>query len=207
MKVLNSQFHDMVLAFLANNYVNTKEEVDTTISELRQLPMFSLLTEDDIEDITKKITSERSIRLDLGSYIEGEVKYEKWFLSKKADLELRYWDRYKKYLIYEKKFSINVVNTMDDINDTLTDLLGNPVSSGTFQRRGLIVGDVQSGKTSNYIGLICKAADAGYKVIVLLTGTIEKLRRQTQLRLDEGFVGMDSAAMIKQKGKNNVGVG
>lgn len=207
MNVLNSQFHDMVLAYLANNDVNTKEEVDNTISQLRQLPMFSLLTEDDIVDITKKITSERSIRLDLGSYIEGDVKYEKWFLSKKADLELRYWERYKKYLIHEKRFSINVVNTMDDINDTLTDLLGNPISVGRFQRRGLIVGDVQSGKTSNYIGLICKAADAGYKVIVLLTGTIEKLRRQTQLRLDEGFVGMDSAAMIKQKENNIVGVG
>ena len=46
-------------------------------------------------------------------------------------------------------------------------------------KRGLIIGDVQSGKTSTYIGFICKAADAGYKVFILLTGTIESLRQQT----------------------------
>lgn len=96
---------------------------------------------------------------------------------------------------------------MDDILDNLTDLLGNPKSKKSFQRRGLIIGDVQSGKTSNYTGLLCKAADAGYEAIVLLTGTIEKLRKQTQLRIDEGFVGMDSSAMIKQKENNIIGVG
>ena len=46
-------------------------------------------------------------------------------------------------------------------------------------KRGLIIGDVQSGKTSTYIGLICKAADAGYKVFILLTGTIEAVNVRT----------------------------
>ena len=58
-------------------------------------------------------------------------------------------------------------------------------------KRGLIIGDVQSGKTSTYIGFLCKAADAGYKVFILLTGTIESLRRQTQERVEEGFIGID----------------
>lgn len=78
-------------------------------------------------------------------------------------------------------------------------LLGDPTRSIVYKRRGLIIGDVQSGKTANYTGLICKAVDAGYKVVVLLTGTIEKLRQQTQQRIDEGFVGRDSDAMMKQK--------
>lgn len=55
--------------------------------------------------------------------------------------------------------------------------------------------------------MICKAADAGYKVVILLTGTIEKLRQQTQSRLDEGFIGMDSNGMIKNKENNYIGVG
>jgi len=93
---------------------------------------------------------------------------------------MKYWERYRKYLLSDKGFSTNVVNTMDDVLDTLTDLLGDPTRDMEFHRRGLIIGDVQSGKTANYTGLICKAADSGYKVIVLLTGTLEKLRQQTQ---------------------------
>lgn len=52
-----------------------------------------------------------------------------------------------------------------------------------------------------------KAADAGYHIIILLTGTIEKLRRQTQGRTDEGFVGLDSTAFNKNKDSVFVGVG
>ena len=56
----------------------------------------------------------------------------------------------------------------------------------------MVVGQVQSGKTSNYTGLICKAVDAGYKVIIVLAGIHNSLRSQTQLRLDEGFLGRDT---------------
>ena len=79
--------------------------------------------------------------------------------------------------------------------------VGNPKSENNFLKRGLIIGDVQSGKTSTYIGLMCKAADAGYKVFILLTGTIESLRRQTQERVEEGFIGIDMSS------KDNVRVG
>ncbi len=41
------------------------------------------------------------------------------------------------------------------------------------QRRGLIIGDVQSGKTINYSGIICKAVDAGFPNSHFLTGTTE----------------------------------
>ncbi len=56
----------------------------------------------------------------------------------------------------------------------------------------MVVGQVQSGKTANYTGLICKAVDAGYKLIIVLAGMQNSLRSQTQLRLDEGFLGFDS---------------
>jgi hypothetical protein len=72
-------------------------------------------------------------------------------------------------------------------------------------RRGLVIGDVQSGKTSTYIGLICKAADAGFKVFILLTGTIESLRKQTQERVEEGFIGIDMSDPTT--GGKRVGVG
>ena len=59
------------------------------------------------------------------------------------------------------------------------------------------MGNVQSGKTQNYIGLINKAVDAGYKVIILLGGHQNELRKQTQERVDEGFIGLESQHLVK----------
>ena len=121
-----------------------------------------------------------------------------------------FWSRYKDYLINHSSISRISINLLDDV--TLPDImncLGNP--NDTLDkprlRRGLIIGDVQSGKTATYTGLICKAADAGYKVVILLTGITENLRRQTQERIDEGIIGIT----LKKEGKIDkyprVGVG
>ena len=121
-----------------------------------------------------------------------------------------FWSRYKEYLINHSSISRISINLLDDV--TIPDImncLGNPNDKleKPRLRRGLIIGDVQSGKTATYTGLICKAADAGYKVVILLTGVTENLRRQTQARIDEGIVGMT----LKREGKNEkhlrVGVG
>ena len=61
----------------------------------------------------------------------------------------------------------------------------------------MVVGQVQSGKTSNYTGLINKAADAGYKLIIVLAGMHDSLRSQTQIRIDEGFIGRTTKRLIK----------
>lgn len=199
---------DMVTASIYRNESITESEIDDLISFSAKAPIFknNPLTDEDINYVRKQIHSEYLIRLELGLSIvdKGHVK---WFDDIKPNLEMKYWNRYKNYLLQDKKFPVNVVRTMDEVSDELTDLLGNPHKDTIFQRRGLIIGDVQSGKTANYTGLICKAADAGYKVVVLLTGTIEKLRQQTQMRLDEGFIGMDSDGMLKQKEDIYVGVG
>ena len=205
-------FYNLVETYVKNIYDQKKvieeSDINDGVNQFKDMPIFNgEIREEHIKQIKNEITSKMSIKLDLGTLLNGDYKYEKWFLSKKSELDMKYWERYKKYLLNDKKFSPVVVNTMDDMLDTLTDLLGDPSIKGEFQRRGLIVGDVQSGKTSNYTGLICKAADAGYKAIVLLTGTIEKLRKQTQMRIDEGFVGMDSAAMIKQSEDSIIGAG
>ncbi len=191
---------------IAQLILNSKKEYleDSEIDDLveKMSKMFKV-TDSEVESVKKQIKYECSIKMTEGASVRE--KHKEWFLDRKADLEMRYWNRYKKYLL-NKGFSVNVINTMDDVLDKLTDYLGDPCSQTEFQRRGLVIGDVQSGKTSNYTGLMCKAADAKYKVIILLTGTIEKLRKQTQSRIDEGFVGMKSINCI-QKDTNNAFVG
>lgn len=99
----------------------------------------------------------------------------------------RYWQRYQEYL--EQKLSYKVVDALDESTDSILGLLEDPLREGSWDRRGLVVGHVQSGKTASYTGLICKAADAGYKIIIVLAGMHNNLRSQTQIRLDEGFLG------------------
>jgi hypothetical protein len=68
---------------------------------------------------------------------------------------------------------------------------------------GLVVGDVQSGKTANFCGLVSKAADLGISLIIVFSGTTNTLRNQTQKRIDEAFgrfqeVAIDWTFLTKQ---------
>jgi hypothetical protein len=92
----------------------------------------------------------------------------------------------------ERSLSARAVEALDDSTDTVLGLLEDPLREGPWDHRGLIVGHVQSGKTAHYTGLICKAVDAGYKMIIVLAGLHNNLRSQTQMRLDEGFLGYET---------------
>ena len=105
----------------------------------------------------------------------------------------RYWQRYAEFL--ERRLPQDAVQALDLSTDTVLSLIENPKRDGQWDRRGLVVGHVQSGKTSHYSGLICKAADAGYKIIIVLAGLHNNLRAQTQVRLDESFLGFRTTAV------------
>lgn len=103
-----------------------------------------------------------------------------------------YWRRYRDFL--ESKLSDTVVEGLDQATDSILELLEDPQRADPWDRRGLVVGHVQSGKTSNYSGLICKAADARYKIIIVLAGLHNNLRSQTQMRLEESFLGYETTS-------------
>ena len=133
-----------------------------------------------------------------------------WYQHNKSDNF--YWERFKEYL--SKTRSVEIATKLDITTDSIMGNLGNPKSSAPFQRRGLLLGDVQSGKTATYTAICNKAADAGYKVIIVLAGILENLRIQTQERLDAEFVGLDSKYSFSLGNKadnamknNPVGVG
>lgn len=191
------QFESTIMGalFSKKGKIYTEEEIDNIINTFAKLDVFSGVTSEEIEIIRKDIHSKQLIRLDIGTVLIDN-NHKKWFMAKKAQLDMKYWLRYKDYLINDKKYAQNVIDSMDDVSDEIVDLLGDPQSQFGFQRRGLVIGDVQSGKTANYISVINKATDAGYKIIVLLTGTIEKLRKQTQIRVDEGFIGRSSGSEL-----------
>ena len=104
-------------------------------------------------------------------------------------LEWQCWHSYETYL-HGKMLPKHVIRTLSNDTRRILDLLGDPAQSCTWDRRGLVLGHVQSGKTSNYAGLLCRAADAGYKLFIVITGIHENLRAQTQQRIQEGFIDL-----------------
>ena len=98
-----------------------------------------------------------------------------------------YWTLMKRQL--EKKFAAPVVQSIDrQSSRVLKQILFSPEET-SFRKMGLVLGQVQSGKTANYSALIAKACDEGYKLIIVLSGIHNDLRQQTQERLDEEFLG------------------
>ena len=153
--------------------------------------------------IRNYIYSQLEIEQEEGDEIIGDYNHNyDWYKNLKLDNKrCGYWFQYKNYLKNTKELSPKVINTIDIDTNKIMSYIGDPNQDNPFSIRGLVMGDVQSGKTSNYLGIITKAADAGYKYIFILTGTIESLRKQTQIRIEEGFIGYDSIARKK------VGVG
>jgi Z1 domain len=167
------------------------------------------LSDDVVEEAKRMLHARFAIRMELGQTIVGEDEHEPWLAARKFEIDPFYWSRYREFLI-RAGWSPDVVRTLDRALDEILDLLGNPVERHPWKRRGLVVGDVQSGKTATYAGLINKASDAGYRMVILLTGTLENVRRQTQERLDAAFVGFDSRDYLttgQLHRKRHVGVG
>jgi Z1 domain len=160
------------------------------------------------EDARRLLHARLRIRMDMGQTLKSE-DHLPWLGASRSTIDPFYWDRYRQMLLRDG-WSPLVAATLDRSTDELLDLLGDPTRPGPWKRRGLVVGDVQSGKTASYAALICKAADAGYRMVILLTGTLENVRRQTQERLDAAFVGLDSRDFLTTSSigrKSHIGVG
>ena len=114
-------------------------------------------------------------------------EFEEWLPEIRSEVEWDYWLRYKEHI--QKDLPYGSVVSMAETTDDILGFLGNPALDTSWDRRGLAVGEVQSGKTANFIGVMNKALDVKYKVIIILTGFTEELRKQTQRRVDDGSLG------------------
>ncbi|MCH8034843.1 MAG: Z1 domain-containing protein [Bacteroidetes bacterium] len=145
----------------------------------------------------RELETHFDVKMENGILMQGKEQQKRdtiwWTSLQKQRTENYYWERYKKYI--SGFFSPEVVKTIDTDTDVVMDNIENP-ELHTFSRYGMVVGHVQSGKTANYSALVCKAADAGYKFIVVIAGGINNLRNQTQGRLNESFVGQDKGTPV-----------
>ncbi len=149
-----------------------------------------------------------SISAEKGTALDDAADHIAWLPGKKGAIQWRFWSRYVTYLERDFGMPPDVVTNLHDLTDMVLERIEDPNRPDKWDRRGMVVGSVQSGKTANYTGLINKAVDAGYKLVIVLAGIHSNLRSQTQLRIDEGVLGFDTQKSRKLNQDNRwVGVG
>jgi hypothetical protein len=125
------------------------------------------------------------------SLIDQTATHDDQWVSKRKDIGWTYATAYETFL-RDEGWPPRLVQSLSDVTTRILSHVQDPRSEGSWDRRGLVIGHVQSGKTANYTGLVAKAADAGYKFIIVMAGIHNNLRKQTQERLDEAFIGRSS---------------
>ncbi len=164
----------------------------------------------DVEVLTTELRHLFSVGVQDATVLDDHdpLRHVPWLPGKKGSIQWRFWNRYMTYLERDFGMAPTVVNNLHELTDMILERIEEPARDGPWDRRGMVVGSVQSGKTANYIGLINKAVDAGYKLVIVLAGIHSNLRAQTQLRVDEGVLGFDTQRSRRLDNANQwVGVG
>lgn len=94
-----------------------------------------------------------------------------------------YWPKLRKHLL-DSGWTTEDVSSLDEESNMILASCQSPWEASS-NGRGLVVGYVQSGKTTNFTAVIAKAADAGFRLVIVMSGLTKSLRRQTQVRLNE----------------------
>lgn len=177
------------LASKYNNQVPTRDQVIETAQQFSAI----LNYKGELSSIISEVMIAIDTRMGAGvSLIDVTAKHDDQWVHKREDIKWTYSKAYGEFLRNES-WPPQMVQSLSDVTTRILGHLQDPLSEGsTWSRRGLVIGHVQSGKTANYTGLISKAADAGYKFIIVIAGIHNNLRKQTQQRIDEAFIGRSS---------------
>ncbi|GLY05017.1 Z1 domain-containing protein [Actinoplanes sp. NBRC 101535] len=128
--------------------------------------------------------------VDDDTVIDGD--WTPWYTPQVRQNGNFYWQHYSDHLMNNRGFGGPAIAGLDAATTKVVERLANPAAPARYQSKGLVVGYVQSGKTANFTGVIAKAVDAGYRLIIVLTGSTDLLRAQTQRRLDMELVGREN---------------
>lgn len=181
----------------------TQEALERTVDLVIAMPPYRDV---DRTRLLRKLEAKNNTLV--GGYsIIDDKEFSAWVKVAREKHPFAFWERYRHWMDRGKGWATGPLVQLDRMTDDILDRLRDPDTAGSWDRRGLVVGDVQSGKTGNYTGLICKAVDAGFPLVIVLAGVHNSLRSQTQLRLDEGFLGFDTRLSLLADDQENQRIG
>lgn len=167
------------------------------------------ISKEDEEDLRleleKKVLVTEKKKEEQMSTVLSRNQVQKWYDPEEWMNKMKQWELYRR--LKRKELPEDIVDAIDSKTNEILNLIADPRPSLTnfahFDIRGLVVGYVQSGKTGNYVGLINKAIDTGYKYVIVLSGIHDNLRSQTQERIDEGIIGV----IRRENQQSRLGIG
>ncbi|WP_156761056.1 Z1 domain-containing protein [Microbacterium karelineae] len=161
------------------------------------------LSRSEIDVVLDLLMEQYNVVMADGYGVVDKETFTPWLADRKTEVDLARSEAYAELLL-QRGWSGAVIDALDRQTDRIMDLLGDPAKTGDAPRRGIAIGEVQSGKTATYISLLAKAIDYGVKVIVVIGGHTEDLRRQTQRRIDSDLTGIDSSYLADNIASNDV---
>lgn len=210
------KFYKSAYEFYEGKLNKKADDIDNAIREAveKTMEIFSSVVSDS-DNLRKYLEEQISMIREQQQpvFMTGlEVRNSVWWDEFKTESKTEYWNRYEKYLLEDKGWPRSSIDkSIDNTTNKVMNAIANPNEKIAIERKGMVVGYVQSGKTAHYIGVINKAIDAGYKIIIVLAGMHNNLRSQTQSRIDEEVLGFETSIdyLLNQMKKepNIIGVG
>ena len=168
----------------------SEAEIAAHVDQMLNQPRLVELTEYRaviIDQILQRVT----VRIGQAQFLEESDGHEPW-LEDVSPESFELWGRILEYLEVHGSLPPKVLTELDSSSSRALSLLESPARPGRWSRLGMVVGHVQSGKTTHYTALAAKALDAGYRIVVILAGMHNNLRAQTHLRIDHFLTGRNS---------------
>jgi hypothetical protein len=185
---------EMVMRAYEASDVPTLAQVQATVASLLDGPFAALRPH--LQEIVEEVLHRLTVRIGTASVLDNAVNHEPW-LESLDRTSWTLWPRLLAYLRDHDRLPPSVLAELDRSTDQALGRLESPDRQGRWDRRGLVVGHVQSGKTTHYTSLAAKAIDAGYRVVIILAGIHNSLRSQTHERIDRHLIGRDSCALLQ----------
>ena len=188
--------HNEIIGMSRSHFWGRDVNPDAIREFIRMMDRAYSDTEIDEAWLFNKLESIHSVSIGTATTLDDMTGHEEWFnpatnAALKRELSWHFWGHYREYLTLLKGWPPGVVESIDSLSSEILSRIEDPQRPDNWDRRGMVMGSVQSGKTANYTALITKAADAGYKLFIVLAGVHNSLRSQTQSRLNEEFLGYD----------------
>lgn len=186
---------------LIDSYFKSMKDAEAFEEEFEEAD--NELLKDWLFRIKLRLKSIIATTIDPDNVIDDKKEYNRWIKQRTPSIQWNYFDRYLKYL-KDKGRPADVIKSMEQSTEAIIERLGDPYKQLHELQKGLVLGAVQSGKTANFNGVINRAIDAGYDLVIVFSGIMEDLRSQTQKRINHDVIGLGE---IGEKINQPVGVG
>lgn len=198
----------MALMMLRQRHPNAavgREEIEKAVNDCAEL-LAQDASAEQIAAIVQELETRLIVKVGRPTKLTDERGHVPWYFGDRKEGR-RFFKRYSDFLLQDQGWPPAAIDAIDLSTDLIMEQIEDPNRDGPWDRRGLVVGHVQFGKTANYAGLANKAADAGYKLIIVLAGMHNALRQQTQRRMDRDFLGYNTTPVTGGGGFTRIGVG